>query len=58
MVYSSNVKSGAAYAVRMCVLLLLMGSAVVLTGCATVSPDDRAVFYQGWVRPNSEPLTQ
>ncbi len=45
---------------RMCLLFLLLSSALLVTGCATnVSPEDRATFYSGWVNPNAAaPPTQ
>jgi hypothetical protein len=46
-------KSAAVFATRMCLLLLLMSSALLVTGCSTVSPDDRAFYYSGWVNPNA-----
>jgi len=59
-VQSPNRKSVAAVAVRMCLLFLLVSSALLLTGCATanMSSDDRAVFYSGWADPNSSPPIQ
>ena len=42
--------------VSLCLLFLLVSSAaLLLTGCATVSPEDRDFFYSGWVQPNSQP---
>ena len=55
---SSNEKGVAVFAVRMCLLLLLVSSAFLLTGCASLSSDDRAVFYSGWTDPKSSPLIQ
>jgi hypothetical protein len=40
----------------MYLLLLLMSSALLATGCADLSSDDHAVFYKGWVDPKSDPL--
>jgi hypothetical protein len=42
--------------VRMCLLLLLVSCALLATGCADMSSDEHAVFYKGWVDPNSAPL--
>ncbi|MGO9609530.1 MAG: hypothetical protein ACLPT4_07830 [Verrucomicrobiia bacterium] len=55
---ASNGRSVAAFAVRMCLLLLLVSSALLLPGCADLSSDDRAVFYSGWADPKSNPLIQ
>ncbi len=57
IVQSPNGKNVAASAVRICLLFLLVSSALLLTGCATanMSSDDRATFYKGWVDPNSSP---
>jgi hypothetical protein len=44
--------------ISLCLLFLLTSSALLLTGCSTVSPEDRAFFYSGWVNPNSQPLGQ
>jgi hypothetical protein len=44
--------------VSLCLLFLLTSSALVLTGCANVSPEDRAFFYKGWVNPNAQPVGQ
>ena len=46
------------FAVRMWILFLLASSALLLTGCANLSSDDRAVFYSGWTDPKSSPLIQ
>lgn len=46
-------KSAAVFAVRMGLLILLTASALLATGCSTVSPEDRRFFYSGWVDPNS-----
>jgi hypothetical protein len=54
----SNGKSVAVFAVRMWILFLLASSALLLTGCANLSSDDRAVFYSGWADPKSHPLIQ
>jgi hypothetical protein len=48
-------KSPVVLAVRMCLLFLLISSALLVTGCANVSPEDRAFYYSGWVNPNSQP---
>jgi hypothetical protein len=48
-------KSAAVFRERMCILFLLICSALLVTGCATVSPEDRAFYYSGWVNPNSQP---
>ena len=48
----------AVLAVRIGLLLLLMSSAFLLTGCADISSDDRSMFYSGWVNPNGRPMTQ
>jgi len=58
MVQSSNGKNvvskrAALVAVRMGLLFLLTVSALLVTGCSTVSPEDRRFFYSGWVDPNS-----
>jgi hypothetical protein len=58
MVRSSNAKRVAVFAVRMCLLFLFVSSALLLTGCANLSSDDRDVFYSGWRDPNSNPLIQ
>jgi len=55
---SSNGKSVAVFAVRIWILFLLASSALLLTGCADLSSDDRAVFYSGWADPKSTPLIQ
>jgi hypothetical protein len=55
---SSNANSGVAFAGRMCLLLLLVSFALLATGCASLSSDDRAVFYNGWANPNSNPPIQ
>lgn len=39
------------FAVRVCLLVLLMSSALLATGCADLSSDDRNVFYKGWADP-------
>jgi hypothetical protein len=51
-------KRVAVFLVRMCFLCLLMSFALLLAGCATVSHEDRAFFYSGWVNPNSETPVQ
>jgi len=51
-------KSAAVFTVRMCSLFLLLSFALLLTGCANLSPDDREIFYSGWANPNSSPRTQ
>jgi hypothetical protein len=58
MVHFSNGKNvaskgAAVFAVRMVLLFLLTTSALLATGCSTVSPEDRRFFYSGWVDPNS-----
>jgi hypothetical protein len=59
MVQSSTERNVAStLAVRMCLLFLLVSSALLLTGCATTNPDERDVFYSGWVDPHSNPLLQ
>ena len=58
MVQSSSRKSVAVLAVRTCILSLVVSSALLLTSCATMSPDARAVFYSGWGNPNSNSLIQ
>ncbi|MGD0058382.1 MAG: hypothetical protein ABSD58_03100 [Verrucomicrobiia bacterium] len=55
---SLNGKNIAAFAMRMCLLLLLVSSALLVTGCADLSSDDRAVFYNGWTDPKSNTLIQ
>ena len=55
---SSNGKNVAVFAVRMWILFLLASSAFLLTGCASRSSDDRAVFYSGWADPKPNPLIQ
>jgi hypothetical protein len=42
----------------MCRLILLVSSALLVTGCATMSSDDRAVFYNGWADPKSDAFIQ
>ena len=51
-------RSAAFLAVRIGLLLLLVSSAFLLTGCASMSSDDRSMFYSGWVNPNGRPMTQ
>jgi hypothetical protein len=51
-------KRAAAVALRVGVLFLLVTSGLLLTGCATVSSDDRDIFYSNWVDPHSNPLVQ
>jgi hypothetical protein len=46
-------EGAAAFAVRIALLVLLTTSALLSTGCSTVSPEDRRFFYSGWVNPNS-----
>ena len=47
-------KTVTTFTARMCLLFLLLSSAILVTGCATnVSPEDRAIFYSGWVNPNA-----
>jgi hypothetical protein len=53
-----EVLSKKAVALRVGALFLLVTSGVLLTGCATVSSDDRDVFYSNWVDPHSNPLVQ
>ncbi len=58
MAQSSNeknpvLKGEAAFAARIGLLTLLTISALLSTGCSTVSPEDRRFFYSGWVNPNS-----
>ncbi len=53
---SSNGKNIAEFAMRLCLLLLLVSSALLVTGCADLSSDDRAVFYNGWTDPKSNTL--
>ncbi len=48
-------KGTTVFPVRMCLLFLLLFSAFLATGCATMNPEDRAFFYSGWVDPNSSP---
>ena len=58
MVRSSNGKGMTGFAMRMGVLLLLVASALLSTGCASLTLDDRDIFYSGWKNPNSKPLVQ
>jgi len=51
-------KNAAVFAVRVGLLLLLISSALLVTGCASVSSDDRETFYSGWANPNSKPPVQ
>jgi hypothetical protein len=48
-----DLKGAAAFAVRIGFLALLTTSALLSTGCSTVSPEDRRFFYSGWVDPNT-----
>ena len=52
------VSKSAVFAVRMCSLFVLLSSTLLLTGCASVSPDERAIFYSGWGNPNNSALIQ
>ena len=51
-------KSAVVFTGRMCSLVLLLSSVLLLTGCANMSPDDREIFYSGWANPNPNPRTQ
>jgi hypothetical protein len=55
---SSSGKGFAVFAMRMGFLLLLVSSTLLIAGCASLSSDDRAVFYGGSVDPKSAPLIQ
>jgi hypothetical protein len=48
--------SAAAFAGRMCLLVLVVSSALLVTGCATMTSDEQDVFYRGWANPKTDPL--
>jgi hypothetical protein len=49
-------KGAAAFAGRMCLLVLVVSSALLVMGCATMTSDEQDVFYSGWGNPKSNPL--
>jgi hypothetical protein len=49
-------EGAAAFVVRACLLVLLVSSALLVTGCATMDSDEQDVFYSGWASPKSDPI--